>query len=547
MEEGSDMATLPVFPTRPPADVRYQRRRSHPQPTDATDPRDEAVRREQLARLGATLTLQSLYRAWQTRRKYIAVLYGHLSVATHRLDPPDIGVGLGAAYQLALPPVDPASLTVQEKLLRRYYTYCFCLEKRDRFAFPPTFPEFAAAYIQALWRMWVVKKNWNNFKLKLSGEHAAADGARKEMLWKTRKNGVHTTTWGEAALKMQRAWRSYYNRKIYRFHRDLIKFRLRGEPRKLLRFINPKEAELMDASMAIHVRFRLGGTSFPPSIFYKVFIHKRLVDMNAFSPRDYTAQSSKQILPVDLFDKTANPGVPVPFAGWYQRVENNGWRPVSDKIYDEESDRVTEASRLIAYHHIKLKRRVALEKKKRIRKIEWMRKMYQEGKRVIAAAANRAMEASLPHSLWTVGPGGDESVGASRRELAAKSTVSLGSNAANRFPTPPPEDCIRELESEMDPDILIKWTRALDFEGYFNDWVCMATSGRSEDPKTFGLATAMTEAHITPPTAVGGDGDVNVRDAGGEAEARKSRPGSGKSDRSVRDLMMSRRDEMLDF
>ncbi|KAJ3153418.1 hypothetical protein HDU86_005248 [Geranomyces michiganensis] len=508
MDEGSDPKSLQAIQARPSADVRYQSRRSRPPPGDAAlDPREEAVRREQLARLAATLTLQSLYRAWQTRRKYIAVLYGHLSIATHRMSPPDIGVGLGAAYQLVLPAVDTAGLSVQEKLLRRYYTYCFWLEKRDRFAFPPTFPEFAAAYIQALWRMWVVKKNWHKFKLK--------------------------------------------NRKIYRFHRDLIKFKLRGEPRKLLRFINPKEAELMDASMAIHVRFRLGGASFPPSIFYKVFIHKSLVDMNAFSPRDYTAQSSKQILPVDLFDKTANPGQPVPFAGWYQRVENNGWRPVSDKIYDDESDRVTEASRLIAYHHIKRKRRAALEKNKRLRKIEWMRRMYKEGKRVICAAATRAMEGSRPHSLWTVDPGGDESVGASRREssqLAVASAVSVGNAAASRFPTPPPEDCMRELEAEMDPDVLIKWTRALDFEGYFNDWVCMATSGRSDDPATFGLPTAIAETHITQMAAVGERvAEEKIADIGGEAEPRKSRPGSGKSDRSVRDLMVSRRDEILDF
>ncbi|KAJ3011746.1 hypothetical protein HKX48_006684 [Thoreauomyces humboldtii] len=270
-------------------------------PTSSKPSQPDPNRVDQLARLSATLTLQSLFRAHRTRQKYIAVLFSQLSIATHRLSPPDIGVGLGASYQLVLPPVDGASLNVQEKLLRRYYLYCSWVERQRRDGLPPTFPEFAAAYLQALWRMWVVRRNWLKFKQKLSGEEGGADGARNEMLWKARKTAGQHTTWGEAARKMQRAWRCYYNRRIYRFHRDLIRFRLRGEPRKLLRFINPQEAALMDASMGIHVRFRLGGTTFPPLIYYKVFVHKSLVDMNAFSPRDYTSQEARRPLPVDLF------------------------------------------------------------------------------------------------------------------------------------------------------------------------------------------------------------------------------------------------------
>ena len=52
--------------------------------------------------------------------------------------------------------------------------------------------------------------------------------------------------------------------------------------------------------------------------------------MNAFSPRDYTAQENKQPLPVELFNKMVTEGgLP---SGWYQRIENNGWRPVSDRV-----------------------------------------------------------------------------------------------------------------------------------------------------------------------------------------------------------------------
>jgi hypothetical protein len=34
--------------------------------------------------------------------------------------------------------------------------------------------------------------------------------------------------------------------------------------------VNPREAQLADAAAGIHVRFRLGGTTFPPLVFYKV-------------------------------------------------------------------------------------------------------------------------------------------------------------------------------------------------------------------------------------------------------------------------------------
>lgn len=50
--------------------------------------------------------------------------------------------------------------------------------------------------------------------------------------------------------------------------------RERGDPRLMLRAINPREAALADAAAGIHVRFRLGGSVFPPLVFYKIFTHR---------------------------------------------------------------------------------------------------------------------------------------------------------------------------------------------------------------------------------------------------------------------------------
>lgn len=49
-------------------------------------------------------------------------------------------------------------------------------------------------------------------------------------------------------------------------------FKLAGDPKQLLRAINPGEAAFFDRAAGIHVRFRLGGLSFPPCIYYKVAV-----------------------------------------------------------------------------------------------------------------------------------------------------------------------------------------------------------------------------------------------------------------------------------
>jgi hypothetical protein len=63
----------------------------------------------------------------------------------------------------------------------------------------------------------------------------------------------------------------------------------RGNPAKLLKGINPLEAQLLETAVDCHVRFRLGGDTFPPNIYYKVFSKTNVCDINAFAPRDYAS------------------------------------------------------------------------------------------------------------------------------------------------------------------------------------------------------------------------------------------------------------------
>jgi hypothetical protein len=75
----------------------------------------------------------------------------------------------------------------------------------------------------------------------------------------------------------------------------------------------------------------LGGTKFPPLIYYKIFSHGGIVDIGSFAPRDYMQmKKDKGKSGVNVkFDKPENDNQR---DGWYRRYENNGWRPISDKI-----------------------------------------------------------------------------------------------------------------------------------------------------------------------------------------------------------------------
>ena len=100
-----------------------------------------------------------------------------------------------------------------------------------------------------------------------------------------RKPGAHS---------IQGAWRRYTSRRIFQYYRDLIRFRNAGNPALMLRSINPREASLFDEAAGIVLRFRLGGESFPPLIYYKIFTRSPLCDVNAFAPRDYVRSKQYQ-------------------------------------------------------------------------------------------------------------------------------------------------------------------------------------------------------------------------------------------------------------
>ncbi|CAL8293064.1 unnamed protein product [Lota lota] len=116
---------------------------------------------------------------------------------------------------------------------------------------------------------------------------------------------------------------------------------------------------------------------FPPSIYYKIFTYRPIVDMCANSPKDYTNPDQK--CPVPRQTQNRLPLIPENRSRWYRRVENNGWRLLSGKLAPVGDPVEATADKVTEFHHCRLRRRQDLEQRRKKRKIEWMKQMYNHG------------------------------------------------------------------------------------------------------------------------------------------------------------------------
>ncbi|XP_037363805.2 protein MFI [Talpa occidentalis] len=245
------------------------------------------------------------------------------------------------------------------------------------------------------------------------------------------------------------------NVSVYQHFKSLINIRRQGEPHQIVRYINPKEAELLDAAAGVQVRFRLGGVTFPPDIYYKIFTHRPIEDLCANSPRDYAKLSAKYTSHIknnNLHEED--------HGGWYRRVENNDWRPVSDNFWKSPENVMMEDKKESEFHFSKLKRRQDMERKRKIRKIEWMRQMYYTGK--LEAKATSYTTINLIHT-------------ATRGLIKAF------------------EDGGIDSVMEWEVNEVLNWTNALNFDEYISNWKEMATSNSSANFTPFRFKPAQKE------------------------------------------------------
>lgn len=296
-----------------------------------------------------------------------------------------------------------------------------------------------------------------------------------------RKGGARETPQATAAQSIQDQWRRYTNLRIFRYYRDLINFRLVGDPYSLLRTVCPLEAGMFDRALGIHVRFRLGGSTFPPMMYFKCFLHKPLCDVGAFAPRDYT--ESRPYPPASKHNHDARPGDhpavtkksmalsairvggsyfgarmddagPNGTKNWYRRVENNPWRPITNAVLgqiedpppgmggDGDGNGLTGRGKPFHYlYTMRAEERVAKRKRKKRR---WLASMYAEG------LAKEREDAKSRSSSYD---GAEDDVNSLPR---ARAPIDWG---------------------EDDVDSLLTWTKELDYDAYTSNWASLATSG----------------------------------------------------------------------
>ena len=252
--------------------------------------------------------------------------------------------------------------------------------------------------------------------------------SRIQRAWRRFAAASNSTDFGAAAARVQRAWRSYSYRRTFAYYRDMLRFRETTDPAAMLRCINPREGRLADAAAGLHLRFRLGGSCFPPLVLYKIFTHRHVADLGAFAPRDYARESRDapaesthnkapaakparrgraEVLEEDFIlepelREFRRPDGSLGYrneTGWYERLDHNGWRPISDRMLadpEAAAEAVKSSRGTASYHHVPQVRREERERRKREKQREWMVKLYSGG----------------------VGPGGGEGQPALKEQLA---------------------------------------------------------------------------------------------------------------------------------
>jgi len=400
-------------------------------------------------------------------------------------------------------------------LLRRHI-------ERDGTAGYETFEHFCAALIQSRWRARKeVRSVWRLLSFgPLKIYHVAAFEIQKAWLEhlrleEARERKRPATVRVMAVRRIQRAWRSVLDCRFYWSLRDTIAiFRRTGDPCLLLRSILPREWMLLDAAMQVHLRFRLGGSRFPPAIYYKIYTHGAIVDLGAFAPRNYAAERA---------------GRPETELERYERAENNGWRPLVTRIptskreaVPDEVEKNSARKAVKNFHYSRLRRRQDMEKQRRRRTVEWMRKLYGlegEGSRpeTNEEDSSSARLGGLGHSESLDEPSQKAAVprppsslppsARAPRRVRPRQAAALPENARSRADRPQTasdisveqsrEDIDDEHDDHGDAAALLEWSRVLDFDAYMDDWQKIATTNDSEGilPLSIPLGRTMAVAH----------------------------------------------------
>ncbi|XP_032407631.1 uncharacterized protein C11orf65 homolog isoform X1 [Xiphophorus hellerii] len=253
---------------------------------------------------------------------------------------------------------------------------------------------------------------------------------------------------------------------------DLAKTKISQSNAKLFKSDCVSQAELLDPAAGVFIQFRLGGVNFPPQIYYKIFTYRPIVDIGASSPKDYNQLQRMKYLTeerdptLQMMDRT----------GWYQRVENNNWRLFCCKAITKKKPIDCFVTKKIDFHPSKTQRIQDVRKWKKRRKIEWLKRMYKEGREEEQALQETLEEQSDQSDLLTI-----------ERKTAKDVMLSIEDKGEDEI-----------LDWELDE--LLAWTSSLNFEEYMEEWKNQACSHTSEPNKDRPALTPMVDlTHLGVP------------------------------------------------
>lgn len=326
-------------------------------------------------RTAAAIELQRLWRGYIVRSNWLNIVNSH---ANHhwKNDPHiDNSTLLSNNGATSVFPSASSSFQMSSRIAssKAYKSYAEIYQTN----MPRPFIEFCCTIIQRWWRLILAKRRHRNYML-VAADYAEQFGFK---MWKL--SDFHKLD--RAARIIQRAWRRHVDTQVFKYYKEFVCTKCECNPAHFLKSINPKESQLFDPASGLFIRFRLGGETFPPSVYYKVFTTRNIADVGAFAPRNYTEPFLK-ILPMKYLHnksdlKSSENSVDCN-VGWYERMDNNGWRLVSDKVLGRlYHDHISYSSskKKSKFHHSKLLRKSACEKARKQRKISWMKKMYRDG------------------------------------------------------------------------------------------------------------------------------------------------------------------------
>ncbi|XP_026541121.1 uncharacterized protein C11orf65 homolog [Notechis scutatus] len=198
----------------------------------------------------------------------------------------------------------------------------------------------------------------------------------------------------KAAHIIQKTWKRWLDMGVFEYYKELIGFKQYGEPSHLMKYIEPREAEFLDAAAGVHIKFRLGGY----------------------------------------------------------------WKGV-DSLTTKDNTKIQE------FHHSPRQRKRNMEKRRKTRKIEWLKKMY--------FGENLQVKTENPEAI----------------ALIQRATEGLIKSLEK-------EGIDQVMEWEVDE--MLKWTNALNYDEYVKLWKEVGTSKTSESFQAFQFTQQYYVSELIP-------------------------------------------------